>query len=92
MKFYILTGTGDFDRVYAVQDTLQAAERDAQFLHKHKRVPAQVTITEANIAVSADAIKRLIQSGPCNAAGIGRMKWWNYDLAKTVLPLGGGAN
>lgn len=92
MKFYILSDRSDFSRVYAVQNTRAAVERDMHFLWKHKRIPAEVDITEANIPVNGDAIKRLIQSGPVNAAGVGGMKWWNYDLRITALPRGGGAN
>lgn len=92
MKFYILSDRDDLDRVYAVCDTHSAAEREAQSLYAGKRIPAAVDITEANITVNGDAIKRLIQSGPVSAAGIGGMRWWRYDLAKTALPLGGGAN
>ena len=92
MKFYILNDRNDIERVYAVQSTMKAIEADMLFLWKHERIPAQVDITEANIAVNGDSIKRLIQSGPVNAAGIGNMKWWHYDLAVTSLPLGGGAN
>lgn len=92
MKVYILSDMLDTDRVYAVQDKRKAIEDDMLYLHKHGRIPARVSITEANIPVSGDSIMRLIKSGPVNAAGVGGSKWWNYDLAITTLPLGGGAN
>ena len=92
MKFYILSAHADLERVYAVQSTRKAIEADMLLLWKNKRIPALVDITEADIAVNGDSIKRLIQSGPINAAGIGGMKWWLYNLDQTTLPLGGGAN
>lgn len=92
MKVYILSDLNDFDRVYAVQDTRKAIEDDMLYLYKHGRIPANVTITEAKIPVSGDSIKRLIMNGPVNAAGVGGMKWWNYNLDVTTLPLGGGVN
>lgn len=92
MKFYILSDHNDLSRVYAVQNSRAAVERDMHFLWKHKRIPAEVDITEANIPVTIAAIKCLLMSGPVNAAGVGGMKWWNYDLRITALPRGGGAN